>query len=101
RPRLQLTEQSRVLNRDHRLISKCLEERNFHWREGTSLRARDPDGADGLPVTEHGSRENGAHPTPAPDLPDRLVLKAIRLGVGDMDDGPLDNAARGRGRPMN
>ena len=76
RARLQLGQQARVLDRDHRLIGEGLEERDLVVGEPAGLAAGQPDRPDRLVVTEQ------RHPT-ASVATDTGEMRARLRAIGD------------------
>src|SRR5262249_18483447 len=91
---LQLSEQPRVLDRDHRLIGKGLKHGDLSFREHCGFCTVDIDRSDWATVAKHRDR-NDAHVT----NPSALVLQAIFLilpGIAYVGDGPGENGAARR-----
>ena len=91
--RLQLLEQARVLDRDHRLLGERLQQRDLRVGERAEDRARHPDRPDGA-APEH---ERDGQVAPRPELArDGAGELGRGLEVGDVHDDPVQHGARRR-----
>jgi hypothetical protein len=90
---LELLEQPHVLDRDHRLRGKGLEELDLLVVERSGLHPGNGNGADRLTVPEHRYGERG--PKPSLHGGGRGIL-GILGDIGDLDHCPGENRARGR-----
>ena len=94
RPRLQLGQQARILDRDHRLIGEGLEERDLVVSEPAGFAARDGDRPDRLVVTEqrHDDLASVAEARQR-GLRRRSGTIGIGLGVDDIDRCSIPNGS--------
>ena len=101
---LQLREEPRVLDRDHRLVGEGLEQRDLSRAEGPHIGPVDRDGADRPAVAKQGDAERGPGLLTADGRGDLRIL-GLDFGekVGQVDgpcleDGPARHGL-GRDRP--
>ena len=90
-PRLELLEQPHVLDRDHRLVGKGLEQRDLIVRKSAGLGAAHIDRADGLSVPQEGNRQDGAKTGQLRGRTDRIP--GFHDGVRNHDDAAGENGA--------
>src|SRR5262245_40179831 len=97
--RLNLVEQSRVLDRDHRLVSKGRNQRNLLVSEWLHLGATDSNYANRLPSSQQRDGES------CPETMSKCHLAAIRelvrgrLKVGHVNRGTIDKGTSTNGTP--
>src|SRR5262249_4287510 len=86
--RPQFTEKPCVLDGNHGLVGKGLEQLDLDWRKWTSFSACDGDGSDRLPVTQQWRGEYGSPSAGTGQVSQPLVQGGIRFGVRNVDEGP-------------
>ena len=104
--RLQLLEQAHVLDGDHGLIGKCLEQLDFTLTERTGERPRDPDRPEDCAISEHRHHQEAS----PPGRPREAAMIEVRIlcHVRYVDDRTIEHrpcgdhpavGARGEGPP--